>query len=132
MRTVGVLLLILGIVGLLLNLIFRLPAQFNLVVVVLISVVCLVAVWGGGRLSQPKTEPVTQPAGKYEPVSPPPPAQWTQPAPGVICPKCGCQIMPGQQFCSGCGSSLVSYCARCGAAINSPSRFCGSCGFRLS
>jgi hypothetical protein len=124
-------LLILGIVGLLLNLIFWLPAQFNLVVAVLIAVVCLVAVWGGGRLSQPKTELVTQP-GKYEPVFPSQPAQWTQPAPGAICPKCSCQIVPGQQFCGGCGSSLVSYCARCGAAINSPSKFCGSCGSRLS
>ncbi|OGN91778.1 MAG: hypothetical protein A2Z75_05595 [Chloroflexi bacterium RBG_13_50_10] len=130
MKSIGILLLILGIVGLLLNLIFWLPAQFNLIVAVLISVVCLAAVWGGGRLSQPKTELATQPAGKYEPMAQP--AQWTQPAPGVMCPKCGCQIMPGQQFCGGCGSSLVSYCARCGAAIVSPSRFCGSCGFRLS
>jgi len=130
MKAVGVLLLILGIIGLLLNLIFWLPAQFNLVVVVLISVVCLVAVWGGGRLYQPKTELATQPAGKYEPTSQP--AQWAPPAPAAICPKCSCQIVPGQQFCGGCGSSLVSYCARCGAAINSPSRFCGSCGFRLS
>jgi hypothetical protein len=130
MKVVGVLLLILGIIGLLLNLIFWLPAQFNMVVAVLISVVCLVAVWGGGRLSLPKTELVAQPAGKYEPTSQP--DQWSPPAPGVICPKCGSHIVPGQQFCGGCGSSLVSYCARCGAAINSPSRFCGSCGSRLS
>lgn len=132
MKAIGGLLLVLGIIGLLLNLIFWLPAQFNLVVVVLISVVCLVAIWGGGWLSQPKAEPMTQAAGKYEPVSPLPPAQWTQPALGLTCPKCGCQIVPGQQFCGGCRSSLVSYCARCGAAINSPSRFCGSCGARLS
>jgi hypothetical protein len=130
MKAVGVLLLILGIVGLLLNLIFWLPAQFNLVVAVFISAVCLVAVWGGGRRAQPKTELVAQPAGKYEPTSQP--ARWTQPAPGATCPKCGCQIVPGQQFCGGCGSSLVSYCARCGAAISQPSKFCGSCGSKLS
>jgi len=131
MKAIGGLLLVLGIIGLLLTLVFWLPAKFNLIVVVLISVVCLIAIWGGGRLSQPKTELVAQPAGKYEPVSPPPPAQWPPPA-GVICPKCGCQIMPGQQFCGGCGSNLVSYCAVCGAAIASPSRFCGNCGARLS
>jgi hypothetical protein len=130
MKALGVFLLILGIMGLLLNLLFWLPAKFNLVVAVLISVVCLVAVWGGGRLAQPKMELVAQPAGKYEPISPP--AQWSPPAAGVICPKCGCQIVPGQQFCGGCGSSLVSYCARCGNAISEPSRFCGRCGARLS
>jgi hypothetical protein len=130
MKALGVFLLILGIMGLLLNLLFWLPAKFNLVVAVLISVVCLVAVWGGGRLAQPNTELVAQPAGKYEPISPP--AQVSPPAAGVICPKCGCQIVPGQQFCGGCGSSLVSYCARCGNAISEPSRFCGRCGARLS
>ena len=130
MKATGGLLVTLGIIALLLNLIFWLPAKFNLIVAVLISVAGLAAIWAGGRLSQPKMELATQPAGKYEPASQP--AQWTQPAPGVMCPKCGCQIMPGQQFCGGCGSSLVSYCARCGAAVNSPSRFCGSCGFRLS
>jgi hypothetical protein len=130
MKAVGVLLLVLSIIGLLLNLIFWLPAKFNLVVAVLISVACLVAIWGGGRLAQPKTELATQPAGKYEPISPQ--AQWSPPAAGVSCPKCGCQIVPGQQFCGGCGSSLVSYCARCGNAISEPSRFCGRCGARLS
>ena len=129
MKAIGGLLVVLGIIGLLLNLIFWLPAKFNLIVVVLISVVCLVAIWGGGRLSLPKAELVTQPAGKYEPTSQP--AQWPPPA-GVICPKCGCQIVPGQKFCGGCGSSLVSYCAACGAAIASPSRFCGRCGAGLS
>jgi hypothetical protein len=130
MKAVGVLLLVLGVVGLLLNLIFWLPDGFNLLVMVLISVVCLAAVWGGGRLSQPKTELATQLAGKAEPISAP--TQWPQPTAGAICPKCGCQIMPGQQLCGGCGSSLVSYCATCGNAINGPSRFCGKCGAKLS
>jgi predicted nucleic acid-binding Zn ribbon protein len=129
MKAIGGLLLVLGIIGLLLNLILWLPSKFNLIIVVLVSVVCLVAVWGGGRLSQPKTDLVPEPAKQYEPMSQP--AQWSQPA-GVTCPKCGCQIVPGQKFCGSCGSSLVSYCAVCGAAITSPSRFCGNCGARLS
>jgi hypothetical protein len=132
MKAVGLLLLVLGLIGLLLSLIFWLPAKFNLIVVMLISIVCLVAVWGGGRLSQPKAGLMAQPVGKSEPISAQSPTQWAQPTAGAICPKCGCQIAPGQQFCGGCGSSLLSYCARCGAAIKEPSRFCGNCGFRLS
>lgn len=130
MKAVGVLLLVLGIVGLTLSLIFWLPVQFNPIVVVLMSVVCLAAVWAGGRLSQPKTELAAQPAGQYQPMSPQ--AQWTSPTAGAICPKCSSQIMPGQQFCGGCGSNLVSYCAKCGIALKEPSRFCGKCGTRLS
>jgi hypothetical protein len=130
MKAVGVLLLVLGLIGLLLNMILWLPIGFNLAVTVLISVVCFAAVWGGGRLAQPKIEPAMQPAGKYGPISTQ--NELSRPAAGVICPKCGCQIMPGQQFCGGCGSSLVSYCARCGNPINEQSMFCGKCGSRLS
>jgi len=129
LKAVGVALLVLGLIGLLLNLIFWLPYKFNMVVAIVIAVVCLTAVWGGGKLAHPKTEPIMQPAGQSQPVSAP--AQGP-PAAGIFCPKCGCQIMPGQQFCGGCGSSLVSYCARCGNAISGPSKFCGKCGTRLS
>jgi hypothetical protein len=132
MRAIGVILLVFGIVGLVLNLILWLPAQFSPVVVVLIAVACLVAVWGGGALYQSKTTVVTQPAGKYEPVLPSQPTHWSQPVAGIVCPRCGCQVVPGQQYCGSCGSSLVSYCARCGAAIKELSRFCGNCGARLS
>jgi len=132
MKVIGVMLLILGIVGLVLALIFWLPSQFSPIVVVLISVACLVAVWGGGTLYQSKAVLMTQPSGKYEPVSSTQPAQSPQPAAGALCPRCGLPVMPGQQYCGGCGSSLMSYCARCGAAIKEPSRFCGSCGTRLS
>ena len=128
MKAIGGILLVLGIIGLLFNLILWLPAGFNLVVVVLISVVCFVAVWGGGRLSQAGTEFVPEPVKRYEPTTQQ--AQWVQQS--VACPKCGCQITPGQQFCGSCGSSLKSYCAVCGSAIASPSRFCGNCGARLS
>ena len=127
MKAIGGLLLVLGIIGLLLNLIFWLPASFNLVVVALISVVCFVAVWGGGKMLQAKTELSPAPAKQYGTAAQP--AQWIQQ--GAACPKCGCQIAPGQQFCGGCGSSLVSYCAKCGVAVTGPSRFCGNCGTRL-
>ena len=128
MKAIGGLLLVLGIMGLLLNLILWLPAKFNLIVMVLISVVCFVAIWGGGKLLQAKTAFVQEPAKKYEPTAQQ--AQWVQQK--VACPKCGCQVVPGQRFCGACGSSLESYCATCGGAITAPSRFCGNCGARLS
>jgi len=128
MRAIGGLLLVLGMAGLLLNLILWLPTGFDSIFVVLISIVCFVAVWGGGKLSQTKTGLVTEPARQYEPAPQQP--QWVQQ--GVACSKCGYQIAPGQQFCGGCGSTLESYCARCGVAITAPSRFCGNCGAKLS
>ncbi|MBN2463668.1 MAG: zinc ribbon domain-containing protein [Dehalococcoidia bacterium] len=128
MRAIGVILLVLGIIGLLLNLILWLPAGFNMIVIMLISTVCFVAIWGGGRLLQTKTELVAEPAKQYKPMSQQP--HWMQQ--DIVCPNCGCQVAPGQQFCGGCGSTLKSYCARCGAAVTAPSVFCGNCGARLS
>jgi len=127
MKAIGGLLLIIGLIGLLLNLILWLPVQLNLIIMVLISAVCLVAIWGGGKLSQTKAAFVQEPAKKYEPTDQQ--AQWVQQK--VVCPKCGCQVVPGQQFCGACGSSLASYCATCGAAITGPSKFCGNCGAKL-
>ena len=128
MKAIGGLLLVLGMMGLLLNLILWLPTRFNLIVMLLISVVCFVAIWGGGKLLQTKAKFVPGPAKKYEPTAQQ--AQWVQQK--VACPKCGCQVVPGQRFCGGCGSSLESYCARCGVAITAPSKFCGNCGAKLS
>jgi hypothetical protein len=85
MKAIGGLLLVLGIIGLLLNLILWLPAKFNLIVMVVISVVCVMAIWGGGKLSQAKTVVVKESAKKYEPK--------VQPSEGiqqrVVCPRCG-------------------------------------------
>ncbi len=120
--------LILGTLGLLLDLIFWLPAKFSPVVAVLIGTVCLVVVWGGGRMSQ--IVPAALGTGRHEAVSSQTPSGFTTTA--ASCPKCGCQVMPGQQFCGGCGSSLVSYCEKCGNRVAEPSRFCGRCGARLS
>jgi hypothetical protein len=127
MKAIGGLLLVLGILGLLLNLVLWLPARLSLIIMVLISVVCFVAIWGGGKLSQTKAAFVQEPAKEYEPTAQQ--AQWGQQK--VACPKCGCQVTPGQRFCGACGSTLVSYCATCGGAIIAPSKFCGNCGARL-
>ncbi|MFC2050648.1 zinc ribbon domain-containing protein [Chloroflexota bacterium] len=127
MKAIGGLLLVIGVMGLLLNLIFWLPAQLNLIIMVLISAVCFVAIWGGGKLLQTKVAFVRESPKKDEPTVQQ--AQWVQQK--VACPKCGCQVVPGQQFCGSCGSSLTSYCATCGAAITAPSKFCGNCGARL-
>ena len=52
MKAIGGLLLVVGMIALLLSLILWLPADFSVVVVVLISVVCFGAIGGGGSLSQ--------------------------------------------------------------------------------
>jgi hypothetical protein len=130
MKAIGAFLLILGLAGLVLNLIFWQTAQFNLFIVFVISAVCLLAVWGGGKLFQPGVV-ATQRETAYTHINPQETGRFFQPA-ATACPKCGSQIVPGQQFCGGCGSSLVTYCARCGNAISEPSRFCGRCGAKLS
>ncbi|MCX6010268.1 MAG: zinc ribbon domain-containing protein [Chloroflexi bacterium] len=127
MKAIGGLLLVLGIIGLLLSLILWLPARFNLIVMVLISVVCFVAIWGGGRLSQTKIEFAKERTTKYETT-----AQSTQEIrQRIICPRCGWLGASGQRFCGACGSGLAAYCATCGGAITTPSKFCGNCGARL-
>jgi len=94
MKAIGGLLLVLGIIGLLLNLILWLPAGFNLIVMVLISVVCFVAIWGGGRLSQTKIEVAKERATKYETT-----AQSTQEIrQKIACPRCGWLGASGQRF----------------------------------
>lgn len=127
MKAIGGLLLVLGIIGLLLNLILWLPAGFNLIVMVLISVVCFVAIWGGGRLSQTKIEVAKERATKYETT-----AQLTQEIrQKIACPRCGWLGASGQRFCGACGSSLAYCCPTCGASIAPESKFCPNCGARL-
>jgi hypothetical protein len=127
MKAIGGLLLVLGIIGLLLNLILWLPAGFNLIVMVLISVVCFVAIWGGGRLSQTKIEVAKEWATKYETT-----AQSTQEMrQKIACPRCGWPSASGQRFCGACGSSLAYCCPTCGASIAPESKFCPNCGARL-
>ncbi len=49
----------------------------------------------------------------------------------LLCPRCGSQYAPGQQFCGACGQKLQRACPQCGAAVDSASRFCTSCGAKL-
>jgi len=126
-KAAGGLMLILGIIGLLLLLILWLPTRINLTVMVLISVVCLVSVWGGGRLSEPKTGVYKAPEGRHEPVVQPPPKIQQEAA----CFRCGSPVVLGQRFCGTCGSSLMAECPRCGAATPPAFRFCGNCGAKL-
>jgi len=49
----------------------------------------------------------------------------------LVCPRCGSQYAPGQQFCGACGQKLQRACPQCGAAVDSASRFCTSCGAKL-
>lgn len=128
MKAIGGFLLILGIMGLLLNLILWLPAKFNLIVMVVIFIVCVAIIWGGGKLAQSKTVVVREPATKYE--------TKVQPSggiqPRIVCFRCGWLGAAGQRFCGACGSSLVYCCPTCGAGIASASRFCSNCGARLA
>jgi hypothetical protein len=127
MKAVGGLLLVLGVMGLTLALIFWLPTRINLIVMVFISIVCVVSIWGGGKMSLARVEAGKESAKKYEPTAQQAPVTQQR----IACPKCGCQVVPGQRFCGACGSSLASYCPTCGAAITDPSKFCVSCGARL-
>ena len=131
MKVFSVLLFILGLLGLVLGLIFWLPARFSPIVAALIGAAGLAAVWGGGRLSLSKTALAVRPAQQLAPSPVPLPTQRSSTATGTLCPRCGSQMVPGQQFCCSCGSSLMSNCDKCGEPIDRPSRFCSNCGAKL-
>jgi class 3 adenylate cyclase len=48
-----------------------------------------------------------------------------------ICPDCGAQVEPGQQYCGSCGATLALVCAACGSVSPPSFRFCGNCGAAL-
>ena len=126
-QVVGRVLFILGTIGLLLNLITWLPAGINLIMMVVISIVCLLLVWGGAKMSLSKVEIETGPRRGYEPG-----AQQVQGVrQGIVCLRCGSLCALGQRFCGSCGAGLASGCRRCGAMVDPTSRFCTSCGARL-
>ena len=126
-RVIGRVLFILGTIGLLLNLITWLPTGINLIMMVVISIVCLLVVWGGGKMSLSEVEIETEPRREYEPG-----AQQVQGVrQGIMCPRCGSLCALGQRFCGACGGGLASGCPRCGATVDPASIFCTSCGARL-
>jgi membrane protease subunit (stomatin/prohibitin family) len=45
------------------------------------------------------------------------------------CPKCNTQVVAGSKFCNSCGNSLVAgACTKCGTALASGAKFCAQCG----
>ena len=126
-QVIGRVLFILGTIGLPLNLITWLPAGINLVMMVVISIVCLVLVWGGGKMSLSEVEIATEPRREYEPGAQQVQGVWQ----GIMCLRCGSLCGLGQRFCGACGAGLASGCPRCGATVDPASIFCTSCGARL-
>ena len=126
-RVVGRILFILGAIGLLLTLITWLPTGIRLVVMVVISVVCLVLVWGGGKMSLSEVMIETEPRREYRQG----PQQVQGVRQGIMCPRCGSLCALGQRFCGACGAGLASGCPKCGAVVDPASRFCTNCGARL-
>lgn len=126
-QVTGRVLFILGTIGLLLNLITWLPTGINLIMMVVISVVCLLLVWGGGKMSLSEVEIETEPRREYDHG-----AQQVQGLrQGIMCPSCGSLCALGQRFCGGCGAGLASGCPSCGAMVDPASKFCANCGAEL-
>lgn len=56
----------------------------------------------------------------------------------MLCPKCGAEAAPGNQFCPKCGAEMPAeagqapggkvFCAKCGAEITGGAQFCPKCG----
>ena len=126
-QVIGRVLFILGTIGLLLNLITWLPTGIHLIMMVVISIVCLVLVWGGGKMSLSEVEIQTEPRREYEQGA----EQVQAVRQGIMCPRCGSLCALGQRFCGGCGAGLASGCPGCGVAVDPASRFCANCGARL-
>jgi membrane protease subunit (stomatin/prohibitin family) len=47
----------------------------------------------------------------------------------IQCPKCSTQVVAGSKFCNSCGTSLVAgACTKCGTSLAPGSKFCAQCG----
>ena len=49
----------------------------------------------------------------------------------TICPACGKENQPQNNFCDGCGAQLFKVCPKCGARQEADDTFCGNCGCKL-
>lgn len=49
----------------------------------------------------------------------------------TICPACGKENQPDNNFCDGCGTQLFKVCPKCGARQDVEDVFCGNCGCKL-
>jgi len=51
--------------------------------------------------------------------------------PAFPCPKCGVEILIGQQVCNNCGEQFEYRCANCSMSAGAISGFCTNCGGEL-
>jgi|GEM_PF-1177398 membrane protease subunit (stomatin/prohibitin family) len=121
----GGFLLLSGLAGLTLVLIFWLPAGMNLAIMVLVGLLCLTFVWGGGELLRQSVMQRRVAADKS--------ASWQfqHDRRMDFCPRCGQRTQPGQRFCGICGLPLGQICLRCGSVSVPSFKFCSNCGARL-
>lgn len=49
----------------------------------------------------------------------------------TVCPACGKENDPKNNFCDGCGTQLFKLCPKCGARQEVEDAFCGNCGCKL-
>ncbi|MGN1372808.1 MAG: zinc ribbon domain-containing protein [Candidatus Coproplasma sp.] len=49
----------------------------------------------------------------------------------TVCPACGKENQPKNNFCDGCGAQLFKICPACGARQEVEDTFCGNCGAKL-
>ncbi|MGN0807751.1 MAG: zinc ribbon domain-containing protein [Candidatus Coproplasma sp.] len=49
----------------------------------------------------------------------------------IVCPACGKENQPKNNFCDGCGAQLFKLCPKCGARQEADDVFCGNCGCKL-
>lgn len=55
----------------------------------------------------------------------------TQTEQPTVCPSCGKENQPKNNFCDGCGAQLYKVCPKCGARQEVGDAFCGNCGCKL-
>lgn len=125
-RFVGGLLLVSGLAGLVLVLVFWLPASMPLMIMIVTSLLCIGCVWAGGELLQKSVRVVRSVEGDLAA------SQSLTVQCKTVCLKCGQQGVPDQRFCGACGSAMVVACTHCGATVVPGSRFCINCGSKLS
>jgi len=87
----------------------------------------------------------TQSTPQPQQTAPPPPIPTPRPA-TLRCAKCGTDLVPGETFCTNCGTRvqgsipsqapaaapMSQFCANCGASMGPSEAFCSSCGAKVN